>query len=218
MKFSLLIALLLPIFSYAGNIFDKFPENINNTEKYVFYSHGFIVEGDNPTPRNERWGVYEFPAIKKTLSDNEYNLIAYHRPKNTDPFEHAQLLASHVNRLIKKGVDARNITIIGFSRGAFITSLTSHYLKETPVNTVLLAGCGRIVSSKYADIKINGDLLSIYETTDGAVSCKKLKERSTALKSFKEIAITTGQEHGAFYRPLSQWVVPVKQWIKEQNS
>ena len=153
--------------SFAGDIYDKFPEHFNANEKYVFYSHGFILEGTNPTPKNERWGVYEFPAIKESLSDNEYNLIAYHRPKGTDPFKHAQVLANNVRELIKNGVDADHITIMGFSRGAFITSLTSHYLEETPVNTVLLAGCGRIVSNKYSDIKMNGDFLSVYETTDG---------------------------------------------------
>lgn len=145
-------------------------------------------------------------------------MIAYHRPKGTDPFVHAKSLANDVRKLIKNGVAANHITIMGFSRGAFITSLTSHYLEKTPVNTVLLAGCGRIVSDKYLDIKMNGDFLSVYETTDGAVTCKKLKERSPQLNSFEEISISTGQEHGAFYRPLPIWVTPVKQWIKEKSS
>ena len=204
--------------SFAGDIYDKFPEHFNANEKYVFYSHGFILEGTNPTPKNERWGVYEFPAIKESLSDNEYNLIAYHRPKGTDPFKHAQVLANNVRELIKNGVDADHITIMGFSRGAFITSLTSHYLEETPVNTVLLAGCGRIVSNKYSDIKMNGDFLSVYETTDGASTCKKLQDRSVNLQSFEEISISTGKEHGAFYRPIPEWVIPVKQWIKDKSS
>ena len=184
----------------------------------MFYSHGIIVEGTNPTPKNERWGVYEFPAIKESLADSEYNLIAYHRPKGTDPFVHAKSLANDVRELIKNGVAASHITIMGFSRGAFITGLTSHYLEKTPVNTVLLAGCGRIVSNKYSDIKMNGAFLSVYETTDGASTCEKLKNRSPQLTSFDEISISTGKEHGAFYRPISEWVAPVKQWIKEKSS
>jgi len=95
--------------------------------------------------------------------------------------------------------------------------LTSHYLAETPVNTILLAACGRIASSKYAEIKANGDLLSIYETTDGSGTCKKLQNRSIKLKSFEEVSISTGKEHGAFYRPIPEWIVPVKQWIKEKS-
>jgi hypothetical protein len=151
------------------------------------------------------------------LSDNKYNLVAYHRAKGTDPFEYAEKLAKEIRKLIKHGVNANSITIIGFSRGAFITSLTSHYLEKTPVNTVLLAGCGRIVSNKYSEIKINGHLLSVYETTDGASTCKKLKDRSINLKSFEEISISTGKEHGAFYRPIPEWVIPVKKWIKSKH-
>jgi len=125
-------------------------------------------------------------------------------------------LANNVKTLLASGVDANHITIIGFSRGAFITSLTSHYLASSPVNTVLLAGCGRIVSSKYADIKINGDFLSVYEKTDGASTCKKLEKRSSKLNSFVEVMIDTGKEHGAFYTPLPEWIIPVKRWIKEK--
>jgi len=213
-----LISILFSSLSFAGNVYDKFPDQINPNEKYVFYSHGYIVEGTNPTPKNERWGVYEFPAIKASLSDSEYNLIAYHRSKGTDPFKHAEVLAKNVRTLINNGVSAKHITIIGFSRGAFITSLTSHFLEETPVNTVLLAGCGRIVSKKYSDIKMHGAFLSVYETTDGANTCEKLKSRSPKLISFDEISISTGKEHGAFYRPISEWVIPVKQWIKEKSN
>jgi alpha/beta superfamily hydrolase len=152
------------------------------------------------------------------LADSEYNLIAYHRPTGTDPFVHAKSLANDVRELLKKGVASKNITIMGFSRGAFITSLTSHYLEDTPINTVLLAGCGRIVSNKYSDIKMNGAFLSVYETTDGASTCEKLKKRSTKLTSFDEITISTGKEHGAFYRPIAEWVIPVKQWISKKSS
>jgi hypothetical protein len=144
-------------------------------------------------------------------------LISYHRPKGTDPFVHAKSLTNDVRKLIKNGVAPNHITIVGFSRGAFITSLTSHYLEETPVNTILLAGCGRIVSKKYSDIKMNGAFLSVYETTDGASTCEELRKRSPKLTSFDEISISTGKEHGAFYRPITQWVIPVKQWIKKKS-
>ncbi len=64
---------------------------------------------------------------------------------------------------------------------------------------------------------MNGAFLSVYETSDGALTCKKLQNRSPRLTSFKEISIATGLEHGAFYRPLAEWVAPVKQWIKERH-
>ncbi len=217
-KALLFITTLFSSSALAGETYQSFPKHIDAKGKYVFYSHGFIVEGTNPRPVDKRWGIYEFPDVKKALSDDDYHLIAYHRAKNTDPFEHARKLASNVEELLKHGVKTNNITIVGFSRGAFITALTSHNLEKTPVNTVLLAGCGRIVSSKYAHIKANGNLLSIYETTDGAGTCRRLQERSDKLNSFREFSISTGEEHGAFYRPMPAWVNPLKQWIKSNGT
>ncbi len=211
---SLISLSMLSSQALAGQVYDTFPTEIKAEQKYVFYSHGFIVEGTNPRPENARWGVYEFPKIKSALADESYHLIAHHRPKGTDPFVYAKTLAKDVLTLIAHGVKAENITIMGFSRGAFITSLTSHHLAKTPVNTILLAGCGRIVSSKYADYTLNGPVLSVYEKSDGALSCEKLRARSPNIISYKEIALDTGEEHGAFYRPIKEWVTPVKEWIK----
>ncbi|MGO2127995.1 MAG: alpha/beta hydrolase, partial [Pseudoalteromonas prydzensis] len=62
-----LLFLFLLLFSsapFAGEVFTAFPSTIDATQKYVFYSHGLIVEGTNPRPVNSRWGTYEFPEIK----------------------------------------------------------------------------------------------------------------------------------------------------------
>jgi len=196
----------------AGQIFDKMPTTINPQEKYVFYSHGFIVEGNNPKPINPRWGVYDFPAIKKTLADSQYNLIAYHRAKNTNPREFAASLAENRKNLVNKGVPFENITLVGFSRGGAISILTSNILASDKLNLIILAGCGGFVS-RNQKVSVYGNVHSIYETSDGVGSCQHLIDRSKNVKNFQEIAISTGKEHGAFYTPISAWVTPVKAWI-----
>ena len=80
-----------------------------SSQNYVFYSHGYIVEGENPMPVNDRWGVYDFPAIKQRLSDQNYQLIATHRPANTPPFDYSQSLAAQVNALKDAGVPSQKI-------------------------------------------------------------------------------------------------------------
>jgi len=140
-KFYLGAACLVANSVLAGQVYDTFPTSVKANEKYVFYSHGYIVEGDNPRPVDKRhgWGQYDFPAIKQALSDDSYNLVAYHRPKNTDPFEYAQTLNEQIRKLVAKGVKPENIAMIGFSRGAFITGLTSDKLSDLAIDTVLLA-------------------------------------------------------------------------------
>ena len=216
-KFSLLISILFSSLSFAGDVYDKFPEEINENEKYVFYSHGFIVEGKNPTPVNPRWGMYDFPEIKKVLSDDSYNLIAYHRPKDTDPRVFAKNLAENAKTLINKGIKPENITFIGFSRGGAITVLTSNYLASDKVNFVILAGCSKFVKNN-PNLKVFGNVFSVFETSDGVGSCQFLIDLSKGVITFEEISISTGKEHGAFYNPLPEWIIPVKKWLKLSRS
>ena len=104
---------------------------------------------------------------------------------------------------------------MGFSRGGHITALASSQLKPLPINTILLATCWKNGVQEQLSITFSGRFLSIYETTDIALSCGDLAARSTALTSFAEIAITTGKEHGAFYAPLPEWVEPLLHWIQQ---
>ena len=57
----------------------------------------------------------------------------------------------------------------------------------------------------------------MYETSDSVGSCNKVVARNPdAVVSYQEIAISTGKDHGAFYRPIPEWIVPVKKWLKSQ--
>ncbi|WP_440055931.1 alpha/beta hydrolase [Pseudoalteromonas sp. T1lg65] len=204
----------------SSNIHNKLPSEIDINTAYVFYSHGFIVEGSDPTPVETKhgWGKYDFPAIKQALSDPNYQLIATHREKDTDPRKYAYELSSQVRQLVKAGVNPNNITLVGFSRGAFITGIASDKLSDLAVNIVLLAGCGNLISKYHTDIKVYGKVLSVYEHSDNfGQSCAALKDKSASLVSFEEIKINTGLSHGAFYHPRKEWINPVKQWIKKQN-
>ncbi|CAM4093377.1 alpha/beta hydrolase [Pseudoalteromonas byunsanensis] len=209
-------AALISFNCWSTTILNAPPESVSVNDKFVFYSHGYIVEGVDPKPVNTKngWGVYDFPAVKQALSDKSYTLIAHHRAKNTDPFAYAYELNKQVRELVEKGVSAKNITLIGFSRGAFISAVASDKLSDLEINTVILAGCGGLSSSKHSDIKVFGHVLSVYEQSDRAQSCAALDKRSTQTRSFNEIMINTGLEHGAFYRPMNEWVTPVKAWVK----
>jgi hypothetical protein len=57
-----------------------------------------------------------------------------------------------------------------------------------------------------------------FENSDAVGSCQFLIDRSNRVNTFKEISIVTGKQHGAFYNPLPEWVVPVKNWIKSTSS
>ena len=216
MKFLLpFLSALLSATASANPSEIELPEVIDPSAKYVFYSHGFIVEGDNPKPVHQRFGTYDFPAIKQALADESYTLIAQHRAANIAPHLHRDALVSAVGRLLDAGVAARNITLVGFSRGGALTIMASDKLKNAQMNYVILAGCAGLVK-RHADLQLFGNVLSIYETSDSVGSCDFVQARSPAISSFSEIAISTGKEHGAFYLPQEQWLSPVKEWLKSR--
>jgi hypothetical protein len=212
----LALAMLVPICSRAAEIYDRFPDTVRAGERYVIYSHGLIVEGDDPKPVSPKYGEYDFPAIKQALfSGGGFNLIAFQRPKSLDD-SYADTLKSWVRRLLDAGVKPSRITLVGFSRGAQLTALASSGLATAGINTALLAICEDGEVSQAPGLILGGNLLSIYETSDELGSCAKLAGRSH-LKSFQEVSISTGKKHGAFFQPLPQWIRPLKAWIAKTN-
>lgn len=200
----------------AGDIYEQFPNKVDPNGQYVFYSHGMIVEGENTNPISPRWGEYDFPNVKKAISSINYKLIAYHRAKNTDPKKFAFKLTNDVKKLLALGVKAQNITLVGFSRGGEITILASRNLQSPDINIILLASCADFMKNNDS-FTVYGNIYSIYETSDIVGSCQFLINQSTNVSTFNEIAISTGKEHGAFFTPLLEWVMPVKQRLGDNN-
>jgi len=208
-----LVVLATPLTCRAVQIYDDFPAAIHSDERYVIYSHGRIVEGDDEKPVSPEFGVYDFPAIKQALfAAGGFNLIAYHRPKNTEMGPYVAMMESWVRKLVQAGVKPSHITLVGFSRGGNLTAHASGRLKDVGVNTAIMAICSKGDVTNETPLVLGGHVLSIYETTDVVGSCSKLAERSKPV-SFEEVAITTGRKHGAFFQPLPEWLKPLKDWI-----
>lgn len=214
---------LIPVSGRAVEIYDHFPQAIHPDERYVVYSHGLIVEGADPKPISPKYGQYDFPGIQQAIfAGGGFNLIAPQRPKDPDYNEYVTTVVAWVRHLVQAGVKPSRITLIGFSRGGQLTALISSRLSKEGVNTAILAICeeGDFVSGDPLPGPqhpvLGGNFLSIYETSDELGSCRKLAARSH-LESFKEVAISTGKKHGAFFQPLPEWVGPLKAWIAETN-
>jgi pimeloyl-ACP methyl ester carboxylesterase len=214
-------AFCLMLFSVSAGavaLYDVFPETINPDERYVIYSHGFIVEGKDPRPEHPAYGVYEFAAIRQALfEDGGFNLIAHHRPAGADVGEYVPTLVSWVDELLRHGVEPSRITLVGFSRGALLTAHASSRRAAVGLNTALMGICSAGTVSARAALSLGGNLLSIYETSDFVGTCESLANDSSGLISFREFAIATGLGHGAFFKPLPEWLEPLRQWIAETN-
>ena len=198
-----------------GVILDDAPQKINADALYLFYLHGRIVEqGRRPT--HPQYGAYEYDAILKTFEQAGFVVISEQRKVGTDIEQYGAKVARQVRQLLDAGVPPQHITVVGASQGSWIAMLASTYLKNRRLNFVVIAGCS-------ADddflrlINLHGNVLSIYEQSDGPRSCDKYRKDATGINHYKEVALNTGLQHGFIYRPMKEWVEPTVEWAQAKG-
>jgi hypothetical protein len=212
-----LLVTLMPIGAFAVQLYTDFPATPHADERYVIYSHGLIVEGDDPSPISPKYGQYDFPGIKAALFEGGgFNLIAYQRPKGVEEVVSVALIETWVRRLLDAGVSASRITLVGFSRGAQLTAFAASGLRAAHINTAIMATCEEGDIVHIPPLVLAGNVLSIYESSDTEGSCRALAARGH-LDSFKEVVVSTGRGHGTFFQPDQRWMAPLKAWIAATN-
>jgi hypothetical protein len=196
-----------------------FPDSIDPAKEYLFYLHGKIIEDQGIPAINPDFGEYEYEAILKKLRGYGFIVISEQRAKNTDGVEYAKKVAQQVKALLDAGVPAKNITIVGASKGGGIGIYVSHLLENKAVNFVIMAICNpdEVAALKQNQIFLYGNVLSIYDYKDVlSGSCKDLFAFSEGkgISKYNEIVLQVGTGHGILFKPLDEWITPVVQWAR----
>lgn len=183
-----------------------------NSQNYIFYLHGKIVENQGPeaVDKINGYGEYRYYDILDSLKKNNTKVISEVRLKDTDVKFYAQEIKKQIDSLLKSGIAPSKITVIGASKGSLIAMYVSSLVKNKSINYVFMAACYN--NEAEPDIQFYGNILSIYEKTDMAGSCVAYKSKSPGIHQFKEVALTTGLKHGFIYRPISEWLHPAQDW------
>ena len=196
----------------------EFPDSIDPAKRYMFYLHGKIIEDQGIPAISPGYGKYEYEAILEKLSGYGFVVVSEQRAKNTDSTEYAKKITEDVTMLLDAGVPAKNITVVGASKGAAIAVYVSHFLDNSEVNFVIMAICHPDVLKDFKrdQISLKGNVLSIYDFADDeyAGSCEALflSSEGKGLSRYDEIVVHVGTGHGILYKPLDEWVLPVVQW------
>lgn len=211
-----LLIIFAPTLVWADDIVSEPPEHAAANTDYVFYLHGQIVQEVGLRPTHPRYGLYDYPLILEALAVDGITIISERRKPGTRPERYAKLVAKQVGELLASGVEAENITVVGFSAGGVIAIRASSLLVDTDISFVILAACWGWTSDE-PKIRLHGHILSVLEKSDQTVSCIELANRTPQPLSFEEFSINTGKEHGAFYLPNEAWLDPVLAWIQRQR-
>ena len=201
----------------TNSIFSKIPEQIDPRAHYVIFLHGRLVEEQGTqNPTDPRFGPYDYAGILNALAVDGNQVISEVRTANTDP-QYTDHVVEQINTLLDAGVPPENISVVGFSKGGYITILVSSQMDNEWVNYIILAGGCRVASLEEDEsIVFHGRVLSIYEASDEyGLSCQEIADRSPESLIFEEIRLDTGLAHGEFYLPRDEWVIPILEWIQK---
>jgi hypothetical protein len=194
-----------------------FPDSIDLAKHYLFYLHGKIIEDQGIPAISPDYGEYEYAAILMKLSSYGFVVISEQRLKNLDGMEYARKIVEQVTVLLNAGVPAKNITVVGASKGAGIAIDVSHLIENEELSYVLLAICAPVTIEELMQDKIflHGNVLSIYDSVDElAGSCQELFSFSEGkgISKYDEVVLNVGTGHGILYQPLDEWISPTIQW------
>ena len=182
--------------------------------RYAFYLHGRIIEEQGRRPVDPAYGVYEYDAILDSLRHAGFTVVSEQRPPGIAIDTFVSRVTGQVDSLLRAGVPAESISVIGFSRGGAIAILASSRLDNAAINFVFMAACGPWAFER-PDIRVAGRILSLYETSDTlGISCAPLFERRGAGSVVGEVPIALGLGHGTFYRPRAEWLAPAIAWAR----
>ena len=93
------------------------------SEKYLFYLHGAVVEGQGDQAKNS-FGTYRYNDIVSAFEKENFVVMSEVRKSGTDVKQYAGKIKDQIDSLLKKGVRPENITVVGGSKGALIAMLT----------------------------------------------------------------------------------------------
>lgn len=201
---------LLPLNVFAGEVFDAPPDQPDPSAKYLFYMHGRHVE------RHGADGDYEYSEILNVLAKKGLVVIGEVR-SDTDPSDYSKRIAGQVGRLLDAGVPAKNITVAGHSKGAFMSMLIASRVQNEAVKYGILAGCGvkgsefrrsYVKFSKHRAQRMRGRFLVAWDANDDVTRECDLAMGKAGV-DFRNLVFETGRGHSLFYKPKSVWIDPL---------
>lgn len=207
-------------FAVAALALASLPAGAADAPRHLLYLHGRIVqEQQSARPQQPRFGFYELEKILATFRDAGFTVTGGIRPKAASVSESADVVVGQVRALLKQGVPADRVTVVGASMGGGIALVASARLQEPGVRFAVMGVClsqNVAALAKDEGKAPSGHILAIRELSDELTAgCPAWKPdaKAPALVA-REVVLNTGLSHGFLYRPIPEWVKPVLEWAE----
>lgn len=188
----------------------------NAQDRHLFFLHGMYLELNAPEVPHPEYGRNEYYEMLDAFKKQGFIVHSEIRPRNTDGVAYAKNIAAQADSLVKAGVPASHITVVGTSKGGYIAEYVSDIMKNKAMNFVFVGCCDDDIKDN-PDVHYYGNILSVYEQSDKWHSCQQMKNRyKEGVTRFKEISLNTGLGHGFLYKVFDGWLLPASQWGKGQ--
>src|ERR1044072_1988922 len=113
-----------------GAILSEVPQQVDPKAHYLIYLSGYIVAAGNTRPVSPRFGVYEYDQILDTFKQSGVIVVSEARKQDREIEPYAGKVAEQVRQLLKAGVPARQITVVGASQGYMVFVVGFSYLSN----------------------------------------------------------------------------------------
>ncbi|WP_417592000.1 alpha/beta hydrolase [Owenweeksia hongkongensis] len=188
----------------------------DDDERFVFFLHNRFLEEHGLNESHPEFGKVEYSKIINEFEKAGLNVISEKREGNVNAREYAITVVAQIDSLLKTGIAASNITVIGTSKGGYIAQYVSTFANNPDLNFVFIASFRNSDIQNIPEINYCGNILTIYEKSDlYGVSAIARKENSTCkIVHFHEIELNTGMGHGFLFKSLKVWIDPTIKWSK----
>ncbi|WP_343679482.1 alpha/beta hydrolase [Chryseobacterium arthrosphaerae] len=188
-------------------------------KQYLFFLHNKFLEDHSLEELHPKYGIAEYETILSKLKDRNTVVISEKRKAGTDPAVYAGKVKKQIDSLMKKGIKAGNITVVGTSQGGYIAQYVSYYEKNPQLKFVFIGATFKDDSpEKDKNFRLYGRILSITEKSDDGHVPLSQEQRfiRSDIKEFKEIELNTGLNHGFLFKALNDWIIPAKDWASRK--
>lgn len=185
-------------------------------KNYIFFLHNRFVEANELNVPHPQYGKAEYYEILNAFRKEGFIVLSKKRKLDTEVKTYAKKICLQIDSLLKLGVRANHITVIGTSKGGYIAQYVSTFMANPDLNFVFVACFQESDLEENPDINYCGNILTIYEKSDPLGVSAITRKTSSKLKvsRFREIELNTNLRHGFQFKALPAWLGPCKRWAQ----